>query len=329
MPPTIGVGIIGLGFMGARHLDACLAATADDLPCRLRCVCDSDVARWSAMPAAANHPHVAFHATPQSLLADPAIQLVSICTYTDTHVELARAALAAGKHVLVEKPVALTAEGVRPLADAAAKAGTLCMPAMCIRFWPGWDWLKHHITNSTYGNVRSATFQRLGPPPAWASHFYADHTRSGGALVDLHIHDADFIYWCFGMPAEVSTHGTLAHLTTTYCFPNGPSHVTAEGGWSLHPKVGFRMRFLVAFENATADYDSTRSPVPLLLHDDTGSNPVQLAAGTGYDHEMRSFVKAISSGSRTPPCSMQDALAVATLLDAERQSLIDGKPARL
>jgi len=329
MPQTIGVGIIGLGFMGARHVDACLAAADNALPCQLSGVCDSDAARWSAMPAAANHPHVAFHPAPQSLIADPAIQLISICTYTDSHVELALAALAAGKHVLVEKPVALTAQGVRPLADSAAKASTLCMPAMCIRFWPGWDWLKHHITNRTYGNVRSATFQRLGPPPTWASHFYADHTRSGGALVDLHIHDADFIYWCFGMPAEVSTNGTLAHLTTTYRYGNGPRHITAEGGWSMHPNAGFRMRFLVAFENATADFDSTRTPSPLILHDDTGSHPVWLAAGTGYDHEMRAIVNAIASGSRTPPCTMHDALAVAKMLDAERLSLTEGRPVRL
>ena len=83
-----------------------------------------------------------------------------MCTHTDSHVEIALGALRAGKHALVEKPVALTADAVRPLADAARDAKTLCMPAHCIRFWPGWDWLRDAIVSGEHGRVVSATFLR-------------------------------------------------------------------------------------------------------------------------------------------------------------------------
>jgi predicted dehydrogenase len=117
---------------------------------------------------------------------------VSICTPTDSHIELAMTALAAGRHVLVEKPVALRSAEVARLAQAAAPAGRVCMPAMCMRFWPGWEWLKERIEAGEFGRVRSATFQRVGAPPDWSA-FYGDYARSGGPLHDLHIHDADFI----------------------------------------------------------------------------------------------------------------------------------------
>jgi len=131
------------------------------------------------------------YTNPAGLLADEAVDLVSICTHTDTHVDLAIAALRAGKHVLVEKPVALRAADARRLVDVAAGANTLCMPAMCVRFWPEWAWLKQRIDDQAYGPVRSAVFQRLGGTPPWAQEFYGDVARSGGALVDLHVHDAD------------------------------------------------------------------------------------------------------------------------------------------
>src|SRR3954468_21614645 len=124
-PAKIGVGVIGLGFMGQIHVRAYQSAAADGLPCELRAVCDPDSARLTGHPSAAGNlgpgpgaqplfdpAHVRGHTDADSLLADPSINLVSICTYTDSHVDLALRALRAGKHVLVEKPVAIGAAAV-------------------------------------------------------------------------------------------------------------------------------------------------------------------------------------------------------------------------
>jgi predicted dehydrogenase len=271
---------------------------------------------------------------PLKTIHDPEVHLVSICTPTDTHVQFALAALAAGKHVLIEKPVALTAPEVMPLVSAAATSGLLCMPAMCMRFWPGWNWLADRIRERTFGRVLSATFQRLGTTPEWNQSFYGDLSRSGGALVDLHIHDVDFLLWCFGQPREVVSIGSARHVTTLYRFDPSKGHhpdlhVVAEGGQDHTPGFGFRMRYSVTFESATAEFDLSRSP-QLLLYRDGGAQPIPTDGPSGYESEVVHIVDAVLN--RQPPshllATVADALAVAHVLDAERRSLATSAPER-
>jgi predicted dehydrogenase len=333
---TIGVGVIGLGFMGRTHALAYQAAARDGFPCRLVAVADPDPERrLGKVPAAGNlggpaperlfdPGEVAGHPTPEALFADPSVQLVSICTYTDSHVELALKALDAGKHVLLEKPVALRSADVRRLADAARGATTRCMPAMCMRFWPGWDWLRERVRDGSLGKLRALTLQRLGAGPNWASEFYRDPERSGGALFDLHIHDADFVYWLFGPPRAVASAGTLLHHTTLYRFADPGLHVSAEGAWDLSPAAGFRMKYLATFEHATAEFEISRTPA-LMLHTREKSEAVALPAHAGYDAEVRHLVRAIAEGRTELDATLDDAVAVTRLLEAERESLRGGR----
>src|SRR5436190_15620030 len=120
---SIGVGVIGLGFMGQTHVNAYRSTTQAGYPCELRAMCDVSPERLTAelkpegnlgLPtrsaATIDWHGLRRYESAQELLDDPDIQLVSICTYTDTHVDLAIAALNTGKHVLVEKPVAIRSE---------------------------------------------------------------------------------------------------------------------------------------------------------------------------------------------------------------------------
>jgi len=347
---SIGIGVIGLGFMGQTHVRAYQSAAADGFGCRLVAVCDPDAERRAGKVAAAGNiatggkakqlfdPQlVEGYATPGELLADPAVELVSICTYTESHVELALAALAAGKHVLVEKPVSLRSGEVRRLAGAANRArderGLLCMPAMCMRFWPGWDWLRARVVDGSLGRVRSATFTRMGSGPAWSSGFYHDTVRSGGALFDLHIHDTDFVYWCFGRPRSVCSTGDAMHVSTMYRYEGAgvPVHVVAEGGWDLAPGAGFRMRFVVNFERGTAEFDLAKTPA-LVLHTAEGTSAVELTApgiATGYDGEVRHLLEAIGRGDRRIDATVDDAVVVTELLEAERASQGSGEVVRM
>ena len=350
---TVGVGVIGLGFMGRTHIAAYDAAHVAGYDCKLVAVCDAQADRlgdddaesggtaWYSRPwkseddgpqsprpgvpdratQSLGDPHsVQTYTDADRLLADDDVTLVSICTPTDTHVDLAIRALRAGKHVLVEKPVAIRSGDVQRLADEAAGAQTLCMPAMCMRFWPGWTWLKERIEQGTYGKVQRAVFQRLGAMPDWSREFYGDATRSGGALMDLHIHDADFVRWCFGEPAGVASTGSINHVTTMYHYPAGPSHVVAEGGWRPEPGFEFLMRYTVAFDTATADFDLSRDPQLLITHEGQTS-PVSLDALTGYDHQVRHLVEAITTGRRDLRVTLADAVAVTRLLEDEARSV--------
>jgi len=353
-PPSrpVGMAVVGLGFMGATHV-RCIASARDaGYACRLAAVCDPDASRRSGVIAATGNLKSAgegksggerlfdpgatrAYADADELFADPEVDAVSICTHTDTHADLAVRALMAGKHVLVEKPVAVSVADIERVKQAASGAGRICMPAMCMRFWPGWPWVRERILDGTYGRVLSATFHRLGTPPTWSPDFYRNADRSGGALVDLHIHDADFIRWTFGDPDSVVSTGTTNHLTTLYRYANGPSHVVAEGGWGHTPGFGFRMQYVIAFERATVDFDFSRTPTVYLSRDGQ-REAVELPTSSAYEIQMRHFVDLVAgrirgdgAGTLEMTATLEDAMKVAKLLDAERASLASGAAVQL
>lgn len=326
----IGVGIIGLGFMGRTHLAAYQAAAVAGHPVRVAGICDRvDVrhARAAASPPGVVDPLAGPPLPPdarwfddaEALLYDDRVDLVSICTPTDSHVALASAALRAGKDVLLEKPVALRSADVRALLDVARQSTALCMPAMCVRFWPAWLWLKERIAEGSFGRLQSLTLQRLAARPSWSTAFYQDTSRSGGALIDLHIHDADFVLWCLGSPRSVLTHGSPDHFTTVYRFADGPAHVLAQGCWAHAAGTPFRMRFTAAFERATAEFDLSRAP-QLLLSRDGASRAVPMSVLTGYDGQVRHMLGCLR-GQEAPLVTLEDALRVAQLLEHEQRSL--------
>ncbi|MEP0845694.1 MAG: Gfo/Idh/MocA family oxidoreductase [Phycisphaerae bacterium] len=336
----IGVGVIGLGFMGRTHVAAYEAARREGYPCRLVAVCDrsperragrlgSEGTRGLAREESLFDPRsISAYAEVEEILADPAVELLSICTYTDTHADLAIRALEAGRHALVEKPLARTSAEARRVRLASEAARGLCMPAMCMRFWPGWSWLREQVRTGALGAVRSATFTRVGSRPGWSGEFYADFERSGGALLDLHVHDADFVRWCFGPPEEVVSCGSLRHVTTIYRYASGPEHVVAEGGWSEAPGAPFRMRYRVEFERATAEFDLA-SRATLTLHNAAGTQEVPLPAGDGYDGQIRHLVERIAAGRRDLLATPAEAEAVLRLIEAEHKSLERGVPVRV
>lgn len=329
---TLGVAVVGFGVMGRTHAAAFKSAGLAGLPVELRAICSRQLepamdgrTRGNLAAMAGGDPPLSLegvrtYADADQLFLDSTIDAVSITTWTESHVPLALAALAAGKHVLVEKPVALTTAEVERLA-AAVPAGLVCMPAFCMRFWPGWPWLRDRIRDQSLGKLQRLELSRVGEAPGWAPEFYGDPTRSGGALFDLHIHDADFVRWCLGEPSGVASTGTLSHVTTTYRYPDGPVLVSAEGGHLSEPGFGFHMRYRAEFEAGVADFHHARSePVLLTLGNET--TPVALPPGTAYDIQARHFVEQCL-GTATEPlrATVADAVAVTRLLEIEAGQL--------
>jgi predicted dehydrogenase len=272
------------------------------------------------------------YASAAEVFGDAEVELVSICTPTDTHASLAAAALEAGKHVLVEKPLATTIEEVRRVGAAARANGRLVMPAMCMRFWPGWTWLKDRVAEGAAGELGrlvGVTFTRMGAAPSWSPEFYLDPARSGGALFDLHIHDSDFVQYCLGAPEAVLSRGTVNHLTTMYMYRRGPLRVQAEGGWGPARGFPFRMRYTAQFERGTADWDLNRDPA-LMLAREGRWEPVPTPAETAYQAQARHMLEAVMAfrDGRGPAlrATIEDAERVTKLLDAERRSLDSGRP---
>jgi predicted dehydrogenase len=322
---AVGVGVVGLGFMGRTHLASYAAAAG----CSVRAVYDPAqrtaasgnlITGGGADALIASLPRAA---SLDELLARPDIELVSICTPTDTHVDLVRAAIRAKKHVLVEKPTALDARLIDELDRDARTAGVLVMPAHCMRFWPAWRWMAEAVRTARFGRPMRASFRRLGARPSWSQDFYLDVTRSGGAIVDLHIHDADFARFAFGDPATVESRGTRMHVDTRYRYESGPNAgliVEAEGGWMDDPNFAFMMVASIQCERAVIDFRLGREHELVVVEE--GVQRALLAGrdyptGTGYDHEIAALVGAIRAGDAEAPVTLADAAATQRLLDRE------------
>jgi predicted dehydrogenase len=309
--------------MGRTHAAGYLAAQRRGLPVELRGVVGT-LDGWESGQPGGTAGSVTCSPTAEALLARGDIDAVSICTYTDSHVELALMALARGKHVLVEKPVSLRSSEVARLAEAARKSGLICMPAMCMRFWPGWPWLRDMVLGGELGAVRKAEFTRTSACPTWGTGFYLDERRSGGALFDLHIHDVDFIRWCFGTPATVSSTGTTHDLTTRYAFVHSSTEVSARGAWLPDPAAPFSMRYEVQFRDGVVRFDLATSPTLRIIRQD-GIEAVALPDEDAYHAEVRHFLERIGGHTEQQIAPLEDAVAVTKILESEAQSLATGR----
>ncbi len=337
--PRVKVAVVGLGFMGVTHLRAYL----DNPAAQVVAVCDNRrVPVNGVLSGVAGNikksddiqlgAHVKVFQDYPQLLADPEVAVVDLCTPTPLHTSQVIAALGAGKHVLCEKPLARTAADAREILKVAATSPGFLMPAMCMRFWPGWAGLKQIVAGQAYGKVLAARFRRVSEMPAWSRNgTYASDL--GGALFDLHIHDVDFVNHLFGRPASVFASGvvdgsgTVNHVVAQYHYPGGPV-VEAEGSWLL--AQGFNMQFTLLCERATLDYDLARGADALLLTE-SGQPPrvVKPEAGDGYSAELRYFVDCVANGRAPQVVVAADGLTALEICEAEEQSIRTGQPVKL
>lgn len=340
----VRIGIIGLGFMGRMHYTT--YEKLAEAGARVTAICDADPKRasgdlsggWGNVPGAdvQRLPMDRIKGTCdwRELINSPDVDLVDICLPTPQHVEIATAALAAGKHVMCEKPLALTSADARVIADAAAKAKGFFMPAMCMRFWGEWEWLKRAVAEGHYGKVLAATFRRVGSLPAG---WFANGKLSGGALLDLHVHDVDFVYHVFGRPKQVYSRGYVGgsgeidHVVTQYNYgaagatAGGTPMVWTEGCWTASPGYGFTMTYTVQFERATADFAFGRTPTLRLCADGKETVP-DYPKHDGYVGEMGYLIECVRTGQRPQRVTAEDAVAGLQVAEAERRSILSGRP---
>lgn len=335
----INVGVIGLGFMGGTHVKSYFQVKG----ARVAAICDAyRLPADGTLPSIAGNiattapikldmTQVKAYTNYRELLANPDIDLVDICLPTPAHPEVSIAALQAGKHVLCEKPLARTSALARRIVHAAASAKGFFMPAMCLRFWPEWAWLKRAIDQARYGRLLAARFRRLSPPPGWSQGTYFKGEDSGGALLDLHIHDVDFIQYCFGRPQRVYARGlsrfsgAIDHVVSLYDVAGGAT-IYAEGTWLLDPGAGFSMAYTAHFEKATVDYDSSRGADALRLFEQ-GQPPrtITCPEPDGYVAELQHMVDAITSGRPPSVVTAQDGLSAVEICEAEERSIQTGQ----
>ena len=192
----ITVAILGSGFMGSAH-----AANYKALGERVRV---KTIASRTAEQAARVAEVVGADVTADldGAIHDPEVEAVDICLPTPLHREYAERALAAGKSVFLEKPIALTTEDAEAIVAAAARSDAVFMVGMVLRFWPEYVELQRLVAAGQLGRPRAVSTFRLSPPADW-NDWMAERSQSGGTPVDLMIHDLDQMNWLLGIPRSV------------------------------------------------------------------------------------------------------------------------------
>ena len=205
----MNVGIVGLGFMGMIHYLAYQRLRS----VKVAAICEQDPVRrggdWRTIKGNFGPPGelmdlsaVAQYGDLAAMLADPSLDLIDICLPTALHAPAAIKALAAGKHVLCEKPIALQPADADAMVAAAEKAGRMLSIGHVLPFFPEYRFAYDTIAGGKYGRLLGGHFKRIISDPAWMPRFY-DPQVIGGPMLDLHVHDAHFIRLTCGMPQSV------------------------------------------------------------------------------------------------------------------------------
>jgi predicted dehydrogenase len=202
---------------------------------------------------------VARYSDYHDLFADPNVDLVDLCLPPAMHAAAAVAAAQAGKHVLCEKPMALTTADCRRMVEAAEKARRLLCIGHVLQFFPEYACAIKLIRSGKYGQLLGGTFKRVISDPVWMKDFY-DPNRCGGPLIDLHIHDAHLIRLLFGMPTGLVSCGRMHGEVVGYCqtqfqFSDPTLVVSATSGVIQQQGRVFTHGFEMHLEKATLHYE--------------------------------------------------------------------------
>jgi len=252
---------------------------------------------------------------------------VSIASPTFLHASQTIEALKAGLDVFCEKPMALNSLDCQKMVNTARQARRNLQIGHCIRFWPEYVKAKDVIDSQKHGIVLAATFQRFSLTPTWSwDNCFLDGKRSGGAMLDLHIHDTDFVQYVFGMPKEVFSRGLIGpsgdfdHTVTQYLYDD-EKVITAEGGWIMAPGFGFEMSFKIMLEKATLLYSSNQIPTFRVCPKNGEKLTPEVPEGDGYSFEIQHFIDLISGKPVEEIITPEQSANSLIIIEAEKESI--------
>ena len=327
------VGVIGCGTMGQLH-----SAIFKKLPgVELAAVADLDDQRRQE---AADALGVKTYREGQELIADPSIDLVDIAVPTDGHAGLLDQPIKADKHVFCEKPVVRTNAECDLLEKLAIQTGKRIGVGHVVRFAPEYVAARDKVLAGDIGRAAvSRTFRGGSQFPKGWQDWYADYARSGGVILDLAIHDIDYLRWCFGDVARVyakTTQGLteerMEHAFIVLRFKNGViAHV--EAGWTNYPGQ-FYTTLEISGSRGQLTFD-TRTTAPILYAKaDADKQEVNVALPESpalispYEAELADMVAAVRE-NRDPKVTLAEALATTRVALAALESAETGKVVNL
>jgi predicted dehydrogenase len=234
-PSLINAAIIGCGEMGRMHAD-CIAQLTG---IRIHACCDTDESR--ARSFLEKYRAAVATTQPQRIWQDPAIHLVYVTTPTNSHNTLCLAAIASGKHLMIEKPIALTATEAHQIYEAAKRAKLTAMVGLKFRFYEMVQKARSLIPLPFMVSVQVMD-------DAWPRDFWAnDPLQGGGNVISQGIHGADLLRFFAGADPERvfavggnyhQPTGVVDNLSATFRFQNGVAGSLVVGDCGQPPLLG-------------------------------------------------------------------------------------------
>jgi len=234
MTDAIRWGILATG--GIAH-----AFTADLVSGGFRVQAVGSRSQESADAFAAEFGIPTAHASYEALVADPDVDIVYVSTPHPFHAANAALALNAGKHVLIEKPIALNAREAREIVDLGASRNLLVQEAMWTRFLPHMVRIREILAAGTLGEVHTLIADHTQALPADPAHRLNSLALGGGALLDLGIYPLSFAFALFGRPETVLASATFkatgvdAQVATIFRYPGGQIATTLSASDTKGP----------------------------------------------------------------------------------------------
>src|SRR5689334_11573991 len=260
----VRMAVLGLGFMGSTHWKAMrgvpgitVAAVFSQDSRKLKGDLSAIKGNLGGSGEVMDVSGVTAYQNIDALLADPDIDAVDLCLPTDLHEPVTQAALRAGKHVLVEKPMALDGASADRMIAEAARAGRILMTAQVLRFWPEYMALREAVRGGELGAPRFAFFRRRCAAPRWSG-WLSNAEKSGGGVFDLLIHDVDMCLHLFGLPAALTATGYenlpagIDCISAQFFYASGLT-VQVTGGWHHLSEYPFSAEFTVSLDRATLE----------------------------------------------------------------------------
>jgi len=264
------VGIIGCGGMGTVH-NLSLKALSEKYDIEVTAIadCRQEYLDKAALP----WTNVQKYTWGVDLIKDANVDAVHICLPSYLHADHAIAAMEKGIHTFIEKPVCLSREDCIRLLEAEKRTGVKVIVGQVIRFFDEYQYLRDIYSKKTYGKLKSIVMHRLSGDTTWGQDdWFHDSKKSGSVIMDLHVHDVDFLRYMMGEPDSFTVNttsfesGMPNQVITNYKFGN--VFAIVEGTWDVSSKMPFEAYFRACFDEGTVVFSSLHEPNLVVYHKD-------------------------------------------------------------
>ncbi len=327
-------GIIGFGGLGKVHFSGTEELYKAHNDVKLVAICDVDENAFTSNTSTnlgedetkLDLSMYKLYTDAKEMLEKEELDFIITAVPTYLHDDIAIMAMEKGIHVFCEKPMALSVERAQSMIDCAKKNNVKLMIGQCLRYMPSYEKLKEIIDSGKYGRVLRANFYRVSCTPTWGwENWFVDADKSGGAVLDLHVHDVDFINYAFGMPKSVTSMATnykTGHDSIVTMYGYDDMVVTSTGDWGCPAEYGFSTGFFVKMEKATIEIKNGKF---MLFVEEGETQEIELPKESSYLKEVADFVSCIKNDTVSkinPPESSMNAIKIAL---AEKESSDKGQ----